>query len=104
MVPPEFEMPRRSQRGLVDGFGKLLRYVAGVATVEEVKKMHGRLSLLENYISDNQQGTRSELGRLLVVEKLVSQDGFDAGRRQGARGRSVGNFACIVTQNGGYNT
>jgi len=73
MIPPEFEVPRRSQHGLVDGLGKLLRYVGGVATLEDVKKMQGRLSLLENYISDNQQGTRTELGRLLVAEKLLSR-------------------------------
>jgi len=68
MIPPEFEIPRRSNRGLVDGLGKLLRYVAGIATVDDNKKMHGRLFMLENYILDNQQGTRMELGRLPVAD------------------------------------
>jgi len=44
MVPPEFEVPRRSQRGLMDGLGKLLRYVGGVATLEDVKKLQGDYS------------------------------------------------------------
>jgi len=63
----------RSRRGLLDGLGEIFKFVARVATVEDIKKLRDRQSVLEAYIKDNQQGARTELGRLLVAEKLLSR-------------------------------
>jgi len=63
---------RTHKRGLFDINGKAFRYVAGVATVSDVEKLHSRLSVLENFISDNQSGTHTELSRLLVAERLMA--------------------------------
>jgi len=62
-----------SQRGLIDAVGILFQYVAWVATMKDILKLRNLMGILEGFISNNQEGIRTELGRLLIAKKLHSQ-------------------------------
>jgi len=62
MLPREIDILPRvggKKRGLFDGLGNLLAYVTGIATESEYTKLEQRLKILESFVSDNQDVSRT---------------------------------------------
>jgi len=57
---------------LFDGLGNVLAYVTGIATESELTNLEQRLQILESFVSDNQDASRTQLGHLLVAERLLT--------------------------------
>jgi len=75
MLPREiYILPRGGdkKRCLFDGFGNLLAYVTGIATETELNKLEQRLQILESFVSDTQEVSRTQLGHLLAAERLLA--------------------------------
>jgi len=58
---------------LIDGLGNLLAYVTGIATESELTKLEQRLQILESFVSDTQEVSRTQLGHLLAAERLLAR-------------------------------
>jgi len=75
MLPREIDiLPKagNKKRGLFDGLGNILAYVTGIATEGDLNVLEQRLRILESFVSDNQEVSRTELGHLLVAERLLA--------------------------------
>jgi len=76
MLPPEIgSIPTggRRRKGLFDRVCRLFPYVTGVATEGVLVKLQQGLQILENFISDNQDSSRLQMGHLLTAERLLAR-------------------------------
>jgi len=76
MLPREKDiLPKagNKKRSLFDGLGNILAYVTGIATEGDLNILEQRLRTLESFVSDNQEASRTELGHLLVAERLLAR-------------------------------
>jgi len=60
------------KHGLFDRVENLLAYVTGIATKNELNKLEQRLQVLKSFVSDTQEVSRTQLGYLLVGERLFA--------------------------------
>jgi len=72
MLPLEYGNRTSLKRGIFDGLGIALKWVGGVATSGDLSLLQKRLSKLEGFIADNEQGSRIELERVSVIQKLTA--------------------------------
>jgi len=77
MLPPELNIRpgdgKRVGRGLFNFAGDFLSYITGVATQSEVQGLYDRLQQLENFLTDNVDTNRLQIGQLITAERLVSK-------------------------------
>jgi len=76
ILPREIDiLPKagNKKRGLFDALGNVLAYVTGIATAGDLNLLEQRLRILESFVSDNQEVSRTELGHLLVAEHLLAR-------------------------------
>jgi len=50
-----------------------LSYITGTATEGDLNLLERRLQILESFVSDNQESSRTEFGHLLVAERLLAR-------------------------------
>jgi len=62
---------------LVNAVGDLLTYITVVTTMTAPKSIEQRIVQLENFITENQDITRVQLGQLLIAERLISKGSDD---------------------------
>jgi len=75
MLPWELESLSKGgiqKKGLFEGVGRLLAYVTGIATESDLTRLEQRLRILESFVFDNHDSSRTQLGHLLVVERLFA--------------------------------
>jgi len=76
MLPREIDVfPKAGTKkcGLFDAIGNVLAYVTGIATESDLNLLEQRLRILESFVSDTQEVSRTELGHLLVAKRLLAR-------------------------------
>jgi len=55
----EFTHRGKQKKSLFDEVGRLLAYVTGIATESDLPRLEQRLQILDNFVSDNQDSSRT---------------------------------------------